>query len=101
MGTQSSIRCVGRPRLSLTTDEYIIRRRTQNKINKRNQRLREKLLDETNKEPLVDFNTKYRDDLVKGLLSTNFNYHLTSTFDLTKKERDYNKELNKGAQAHG
>lgn len=98
MGTQLSIRCVGRPRLSLTTDEYIIRRRTQNKINKRNQRLRERLLDETNKEPLVDFNTKYRDDLVKGLLSTNFNYHLTGTFDLTKKERDYIKELNKDIQ---
>ena len=55
MGTQLSIRSVGRPRLSLTTDEYIIRRRTQNKLNKRNQRLREKLLEETNTEPMVKY----------------------------------------------
>jgi hypothetical protein len=98
MGTQLSIRSVGRPRLSLTTDEYIIRRRTQNKINKRNQRLREKLLDETNTEPMVDYNTKYRNGLIKGLSSIKFNYHLTGTFDLTKKERDYIKELNKDIQ---
>lgn len=98
MGTQLSIRSVGRPRLSLTTDEYIIRRKTQNKINKRNQRLREKLLNETTTEPLVDFNTKYRDDLIKGLSSIKFNYHLTGTFDLIKKERDYIKELNKDIQ---
>lgn len=98
MGTQLSIRSVGRPRLSLTTDEYVIRRRTQNKINKRNQRLREKLLDETNIEPMLDFNTKYRNGLIKGLSSIKFNYHLTGTFDLTKKERDYIKELNKDIQ---
>ena len=98
MGTQLNIRSVGRPRLSLTTEEYIIRRRTQNKINKRNQRLREKLLNETNTEPMVDFNTKYRNDLIKGLSSMNFNYHLTGTFDLNKKERDYIKELNKDIQ---
>ena len=98
MGIQLSIRSVGRPRLSLTTDEYIIRRRTQNKINKRNQRLREKLLDETNTEPMVDYNTKYRNGLIKGLSSIKFNYHLTGTFDLTKKERDYIKELNKDIQ---
>jgi len=98
MSTQLSIRSVGRPRLALTTEEYIIHRRTQNKINKRNQRLREKLLKETTIEPIMDYNTKYRQDLVKGLSSMEFNYHLTGTFDLNKKEREYIKELNKEIQ---
>lgn len=95
MSTQLGKRSVGRPRLSLTTEEYIIRRRTQNKINKRNQRLREKILNETTTEPIVNFNTKYRNDLIKGLLSMKFNYHLTGTFDLSKNERMYLNELNR------
>ena len=98
MVTKYSFRSVGRPRLALTTEEYIIHRRTQNKINKRNQRLKEKLLNETTIEPIMDVNTKYRRDLVKGLSSMEFNYHLTGTFDLNKKEREYIKELNKDIQ---
>jgi hypothetical protein len=95
MRNQVSIKSVGRPRLLLTTDEYIIHRRTQNRINKQNQRIREKLLNDPTMVTNVDFNIKYRKDLVQGFSTMNFNYHFTGTYDLSKNVRTYIKEQNR------
>lgn len=95
MSNLVNIKSVGRPRLSLTTEEYTIRRRLQNKLNKRTQRLREKLLNGPTIVTNVDFNIKYRKDLVQGLSTMNFNYHFTGTYDLSKNNRTYIKEQNR------
>ena len=95
MSNQVNIKSVGRPRLSLTKEEYRIHRRTQNRINKQNQRLREKLLNEPTIVTNVDFNIKYRKDLVQGLSTMNFNYHFTGTYDLSKYNRSYINEQNR------
>jgi hypothetical protein len=95
MSNQLDVKSVGRPRLSLTPEEYQIRRRTQNRFNKQKQRQREKLLTEISIDNNLNFTTKYRNDLVKGLSEMKFNYHVTGTFDLSKNERNYINDLNR------